>query len=118
LAYEDFKVKTPIYEVLSNNAGKTIGYTAKIGMKEGISEKSKFQVVRCLRDTATNRTTYRYVATLKPVKGKIWDNRYNAVTEKAPGSGLDATQFKKVSGGEVLPGMLIIEGSYRKIQTN
>ena len=118
LAYEDFKVKTPIYEVLSNNAGKTIGYTAKIGMKEGISEKSKFQVVRCLRDTATNRTTYRYVATLKPVKGKIWDNRYNAVTEKAPGSGLDATQFKKVSGGEVLPGMLIIEGAYRKIQTN
>lgn len=116
LAYEDFKVKTPVYEVVSNKAGKTIGYSAKIGLKEGISEKSTFQVVRCQKDTVTNRTTYRYVATLKPVKGKIWDNRYNAVTEKAPGSSLTATLFKKISGGQILPGMLLIEGKYRKVE--
>lgn len=117
LAYEDFKVKTPVYDVVSNKAGKTIGYSAKIGMKEGISEKSTFQVVRCQKDTVTNRTTYRYVATLKPIKGKIWDNRYNAVTERAPGSGLTATLFRKISGGQILPGMLIIEGKFRKIET-
>lgn len=117
LAYEDFKVKTPVYEIITNNKGKITGYTAKIGLKEGITEKSSFQVVRCQNDTITNRTTYRYVATLKPIKGKIWDNRYNAVKEKTPGSNLTATQFKKVSGGEILPGMLIIEGKYKKVQT-
>ena len=83
-------------------------------MKEGITEKSSFQVVRCQKDTVTNRTTYRYVATLKPIKGQIWDNRYNAVTEEAPGSDLTATLFKKAGGGEILPGMLIIEGKYSK----
>lgn len=114
LAYEDFKVKTPVYEIVTNKKGKVIGYSAKIGMKEGITEKSSFQVVRCQKDTVTNRTTYRYVATLKPIKGQIWDNRYNAVTEEAPGSDLTATLFKKAGGGEILPGMLIIEGKYSK----
>jgi hypothetical protein len=116
LAYEDFKVKTPVYEIVTNQKGKIVGYTAKIGMKEGITEKSSFQVVQRLIDPETNRTKYRYVATLVPVKGKIWDNRYNAVTEGNPGSELTATYFKKKGGGEILPGMLIIEGKYRKVE--
>ena len=86
LAYEDFKVKTPIYEIITNEKGKITGYTAKIGLKEGITEKSSFQVVQRILDPKTNRTKYRYVATLVPIKGKIWDNRYNAVLEEAPGS--------------------------------
>lgn len=114
--YEDFKVKTPVYSVLTNGNGRPVGYTAKIGMKEGITEKSKFQAVQRIFNPETQRTTYRYVATLKPVKGQVWDNRYNAVTEKAEGSDLTYTTFKKLSGGEVLPGMLIIEGKYRKVQ--
>ena len=118
LAYEDFKVKTPVYEIVTNEKGKIVGYTAKIGMKEGINEKSSFQVVQRLIDSETNRTKYRYVATLVPVKGKIWDNRYNAVTEGNPGSKLTATYFKKKGGGEILPGMLIIEGKYRKVEKN
>ncbi len=116
LKYEDFKVKTPIYSILTDDRGRTTGYAAKIGLKEGISEKSKFQVIQRVENPQTHRTTYRYVATLKPVKGQIWDNRYNAVTEQAEGSDLTYTTFKKVSGGEVLPGMLIIEGKYRKVQ--
>lgn len=116
LAYEDFKVKTPVYEIVSDDKGRIIGYTAKVGKKEGITESSKFQVIQRIIDPATNRTSYRYVASLKPVKGKIWDNRYNAVTEGDPGSELTATLFKKTGGGEILPGMLIIEGKYRKVQ--
>lgn len=116
LAYEDFKVKTPIYEILTNEKGKIIGYTAKIGLKEGITEKSSFQVVQRILDPETNRTKYRYVATVVPIKGEIWDNRYNAVIEGNPGSDLTATTFKKKSGGEILPGMLIIEGKYRKVE--
>lgn len=114
LAYEDFKVKTPVYEIVTNAKGKVVGYSAKIGLKEGITEKSSFQVVQRIIDPETNRTKYRAVATLVPIKGKIWDNRYNAVLENNPGSELTATIFKKKGGGEILPGMLIIEGKYSK----
>ncbi|MBR3407392.1 MAG: hypothetical protein IKG86_00955 [Paludibacteraceae bacterium] len=113
--YEDFKVKTPVYAVLENDKGHIEGYAAKIGMKEGITEASKFQVVQRVIDSKTNKTTYRYIATVKPVKGKVWDNRYNAVLEEADGATLPYTTFKKVSGGEILPGMLLIEGKYRKV---
>jgi len=115
LAYEDFKVKTPIYSVLSDNRGRTIGYAAKIGMKEGITNQSTFQVVQRIEDPDTHKTRYKYVATVKPVNGKIWDNRYNAVLEGDQGSELSYTTLKKVSGGEILPGMLLIEGKYSKI---
>ena len=114
--YEDFKVKTPVYQVLYDDRGHIQGYAAKIGMKEGISEASKFQVVQRVIDPATNKTTYQYVATVKPVKGAIWDNRYNAVMEQADGSQLPYTTFKKVGGGEIMPGMLLIEGKYTKVE--
>ena len=116
LQYEDFKVKTPIYSIETNDKGKVIGYNVKIGMKEGVTEKSKFQVVEKRIDPETNRTTYKYIATIKPEKGKIWDNRYNAVLEEAEGADRSYTTFKKVSGGEILPGMLAIEGKYRKVK--
>lgn len=115
LLYEDFKVKTPVYAVTADEKGKTT-YTAKIGLKEGVTAKSKYQVVQRVVDPATNRTTYKYVATVKPVKGQIWDNRYNAVLEQDKGSELTATQFRKKSGGEILPGMLLIEGKYSKVK--
>ena len=113
--YEDFKVKTPVFQVLSNERGKIEGYAAKIGMKEGVTESSKFQVIQRLQDPETGKTTYKYVATVKPKKGHIWDNRYNAVLEQADGATLPYTTFTKVSGGEILPGMLLIEGKYRKV---
>jgi len=113
--YEDFKVKTPVYEVLRSSSGKVEGYAAKIGMKEGITEGSKFQVVQRLQDPETGKTKYKYVATVKAKKGKIWDNRYNAVLEEADGATLPYTTFTKTAGGEILPGMLLIEGKYRKV---
>ena len=113
--YEDFKVKTPVYSVLTNERGKVEGYAAKIGMKEGINENSKFQVVQRVQDPNTGKTTYKYVATVKPKKGLIWDNRYNAVLEQADGATLPYTTFTKTAGGEILPGMLLIEGKYRKV---
>ena len=113
--YEDFKVKTPVYKVLTNERGKVEGYAAKIGMKEGIDEGSKFQVVQRIQDPETGKTKYKYVATVKAKKGSIWDNRYNAVLEEADGATLPYTTFTKTAGGEILPGMLLIEGKYRKV---
>jgi hypothetical protein len=113
--YEDFKVKTPVYSVLRNSRGKIEGYAAKIGMKEGIKDGSKFQVVQRIQDPETGKTKYKYVATVKAKKGCIWDNRYNAVLEEADGATLPYTTFTKTAGGEILPGMLLIEGKYRKV---
>lgn len=114
--YEDFKVKTPVYQILTNEkTGKIEGYAAKIGMKEGIEDGSKFQVVQRIQNPETGKTTYKYVASVKAKKGSIWDNRYNAVLEEADGATLPYTTFTKISGGEILPGMLLIEGKYRKV---
>ena len=113
--YEDFKVKTPVYSVLTHEKGKIEGYAAKIGMKEGITDGSSFQVVQRLQDPETGKTKYKYVATVKAKKGKVWDNRYNAVLEQADGATLPYTTFVKTAGGEILPGMLLIEGKYRKV---
>ena len=113
--YEDFKVKTPVYEVLSDQRGRVTGYAAKIGMKEGISDGSKFQVVQRVLNPETGKTTYKYVATVTAKKGHIWDNRYNAVLEQADGATLPYTTFTKVAGGEIRPGMLLIEGKYKKV---
>ncbi|MCQ2351543.1 MAG: hypothetical protein MJ003_06175 [Paludibacteraceae bacterium] len=115
-AYEEFKLKTPIYQVITDEKGKTLGYAVKVGLKEGITEKSKFQVVQHIVDPKTNKSRYKYVATLAPVKGKIWDNRYMAAEEKEKGSELTYTLLKKKSGGEIYPGMLVIEGKYTKVE--
>jgi hypothetical protein len=84
-------------------------------MKEGITEASKFQVIQRVEDPKTGKTTYKYVASVRPVKGKIWDNRYNAVLEEADGATLPYTTFTKTAGGEILPGMLLVEGKYTKV---
>ena len=39
----------------------------------------------------------------------IWDNRYMAAEECAPNATIGATTFKKISGGDFFPGMLIRE---------
>lgn len=115
--YEDFKVKTPITEVLYNDKGKIIGYAAQIGTKEGIDKKSKFEVVRESFNPETGQTEYKRVATLK-VKGDVWNNEYMATElaaeDQGEGTDLKYTELKKTSGGDVYPGMLIIEGKYKK----
>ncbi len=116
LQYEDFKVKTPIHDIVLNKRGKTEGYAVKIGLKEGITENSTFQVVRKEIDPKTNKTYYKYIASLKPVKDHIWDNRYMAAEEQEKGANLEYSLLKKTSGGEILPGMLVIEGKYSKIK--
>ena len=50
---------------------------------------------------------YKRIAVLKPIEKKIWDNRFMAKEEGAYGADFGATTFKKVSGGEIYPGLLI-----------
>ncbi len=100
-SYDEFKVKTPIFEV-------TPKITAKIGLKEGVAEDNKYEVLEQVVDK-NGRTAYKRVGIIQPVRGLIWDNRYMAVEENAYGAKFEATTFRKISGSNFYPGMLIRE---------
>lgn len=97
--FEAFKVKTPLVSVEP--------LRADIGMKEGITEDSRFEVLEAVMKD--NKLEYKKVGEIKPVAGMIRDNRYMAVEEGAAGSELKYTTFKRVSGHDFYPGMLIRE---------
>ena len=100
--YEQFQVKTPIYSVDPE-------ISAKIGMKEGVTEDSRYEVLET-RMTGDGITEYKRVGIIRPIPGMIWDNRYMATEENTEGSELSETLFTKVtSRAEFLPGMLIRE---------
>lgn len=97
--YEEFRVKTPLFS--------TSPLCAKIGLKEDITPKSKFEVLEEVEDAEGN-THYRRVGVVRPIKGKIWDNRYMAEYEKEnKGNTRTYTEFKVVSGKGFCPGMLL-----------
>ncbi len=81
---------------------------AYIGMKEDVTENSRFEVIETEPDDS-GVTTYKRVGIIKPIAGKIWDNRFMAAEEGTVESKLDATYFEKVSGKDFYTGMLIRE---------
>lgn len=99
--FEAFRIKAPLFN--------TSPLQCAIGMKEDVTEKSRFEVLEViLQDDGTRR--YHRVGVIKPVAGRIWDNRYMADLEAGnPDALLKATTFEKVSGGDFMPGMLIRE---------
>lgn len=98
--HDEFKTKTPLY------SGEPI--SAKIGMKEGVTEKSKFDVLE-QRQNKDGKTEYVVVGSLKVDDSQpIWDNRYGA-DEENPDSKVDRTFFKKTGGSTFYAGMLIVQ---------
>lgn len=98
--YEEFRTKSPLISADP--------ITAAIGLKEGISEKSQFEVLEAV-EKENGTVEYRQVGIIQPIKSLIWDNRYMASEEGAPNANLGFTTFKKVKGGDIYPGMLIRE---------
>lgn len=99
-SYEEFRVKTPLFS--------TEPLTAKIGLKEDISPDSRFEVLEIVEKDG--RTEYKRVGVIKPIKGRIWDNRFMAEFEdENKGTDLTATEFEVVNGTGFYPGMLIRE---------
>lgn len=96
--FEDFRIKAPI---LSTNPLK-----ADVGLKEDVREDSQFEVLERMMDE-NGKVSYKRVGIIRPVKGKIKDNRYLA--EEDTDTILDATEFEVVSGKNFVPGMLIRE---------
>lgn len=100
--YEEFRTKTPLVTVEP--------LTAYIGMKEGVSSKSKFEVLETVEmENGTHK--YNRVGIIEPIPNLIWDNRYMAVEEGAQGATLGFTTFRTVSGKDFSKGMLIREMS-------
>lgn len=122
--YDEFKVNVPIYSVSPDK--KTV--EVKIGLKEGLSEKSELEILAPVEDK-DGKIRYNSVGRIKPVKGQIWDNRFGALEEaqmieaaKAAGekvkagdidlkaASLTSTTFKVLSGAnQVYPGCLVRE---------
>lgn len=98
--FEVFRVKSPISEVVSKDE-----ILVPIGMKEGVDEKSEYEVLEA--QEKDGRIEYKRIGTITPVKDKIWDNRYMAKEEGAYGSELTATTFKVKSGDSPYPGALV-----------
>jgi hypothetical protein len=96
--HDVFKTKTPIFT--------TDPVTAKIGLKEGIDKKTKFEVLEQQIDE-NGKTKYKSVGTLKvDTDYPIWDNQYGANEEKKDQQ-TDKTYFKINSGKGFYPGMLM-----------
>lgn len=98
--FEVFKTKEPLLS--------TKPIQARVGMKEGVTKDSQFEVLEVVQDE-NGRTQYEPVGIIEPVADKIWDNRFMAAQERALNSDLSATTFKKVKGKDFYPGMLIRE---------
>lgn len=103
-SYEEFRTKSPLLSVDP--------ITVAIGLKEGITENTEFEVLESI-EKENGTIQYERVATIKPIKSLIWDNRYMAAEEGASNATLGYTTFKKVSGGEMFPGMLVREAKKR-----
>lgn len=98
--FDVFKVKEPLRT--------TEPITAYIGLKEGMSPSSRYEVLEVKREM-NGKTTYKRVGVIAPESDKIWDNRFMASEEKAKGADLGYTTFRKISGGDFYQGMLIRE---------
>jgi len=101
--YDVFKPKTPLAQV--ENKGKLC--TAKIGLKEGLTGKEKFDVL----EQYTNKeglTEYKSIGTIKIDKKNIWDNQYYASDPPAIEGevAIQATHFKGCKK-KYYPGLLI-----------
>jgi hypothetical protein len=96
--YDVFKTKTPIYT--------SDPITAKIGLKEGLTKKTKFEILEKQLDK-DGKTSYVRVGLAKvDTKYPIWDNQFGADTDN-PNQQTDKTYFKAISGKEFYPGQLL-----------
>ncbi len=97
--YEVFKTKTPLFTADP--------ITAKIGMKEGLEDGDKYEVLENNIDPETGKSEYKQVTTIKVKKGMIWDNTAGAELTADPSKpAIDRTTFDGKSKN-LYPGLLI-----------
>lgn len=126
--YDEFKVNVPIYKI--SDDARTV--EVQIGLKEGINEKSQFEVLMPV-EGEDGKIKYEKIGMIQPMKGKIWDNRFGALEEaldllededkkakdkdaaNIEAASLTSTTFKVLSGGNrIVPGCLVREVTIKR----
>lgn len=97
----DFRPCTPI------NVADDGTITIAIGRREGVKETTQFEVLEPYIDDRGHHALRR-IATLKPRKGCVWDNRYLALEEEADASTLGATTLLYETGEQNLTSGLLV----------
>lgn len=100
--FPEFRVYTPVSDLVTNAKGKVIGVRADIGMKEGVTAKKKYVIREMV--FKNGKTEYKDVVKSAKAEAPIWDNRY-AVENK---DGQKGTTFKTAKGN-LYKGLLLIE---------
>lgn len=106
-AHEEFKVKAPLIDVEKDNI------TAFIGLKEGVTSKTEFEVLERTYNKKKEIYDYKKVTKLKVDKKRIWDNRYTLIDEgsNVVGKGKNTTTIDRTyligSANKIAPGMLL-----------
>ena len=98
--FPDFRTKSPLISVEP--------LRAYVGMKEGVTADSRFEVLEPV-ELENGKREYKRVGVIEPIKNLIWDNRFMAVEEGAQGATLGYTTFRAVNGKDFSKGMLIRE---------
>lgn len=103
--YPQFKVTDVVSAILPDKQVEV-----QIGLKEGVNEKSKYEVLERVF-TKEGKIHYNRKAVLKADPKNIWDNRCMAAEEEAVNAELGATRFNIISGDKssIYPGMLVRE---------
>lgn len=88
--YEVFMPKTPLH--VDDNGE----YYADLGLKEGITKRTKFEALEIVKDELTGEVSYNKIGLLKVDRKRIWDNQFGAKDEeeKNKDSELKGTYFK------------------------
>lgn len=105
--FPEFRVYTPISDIVTNAKGKTTGVRADIGMKEGVTLKKKYVIREMV--FKNGKTEYKDVTGVKAV-APIWDNRYAAAVDETDteAQAQNGTVFK-TNKANLYKGLLLIE---------
>lgn len=72
--FPDFRVYTPVTDVITDAKGKVLGVRAEIGVKEGVTLKKKYVIREMV--FKDGKTKYQDVMTNVKADKPIWDNRF------------------------------------------
>lgn len=98
--HEPFRIKAPLIS--------TEPLQAYIGLKEDVSTSRQYEVLERVQNE-DGSISYERIGIIKPLAGRIWDNRYMSYEDEGVDKEVKATEFEKVSGKDFYTGMLIRE---------
>ena len=107
--FPDFRVYTPITDIITDAKGKTLGVRAAIGLKEGVTLKKKYVIREMV--FKGGKTAYKDVISGIKAADPVWDNRFGIEEEKeapADGTTVTGTVFK-TKKPNLYKGLLLIE---------